>query len=241
MNSQDFEIFHDWGNTLKTNDKIQFRTIHAKAQDYLKTSSFAPSEIEEILIADGYKETLVKEALSVLTQPEMSESQIEAKVEAANGIPKKYADLAPRFEKVLTNKGANYFVKAMTSGESPLLKLSKKELETFQRIADLAYENPVHYATLHTYMKPSVTSELAENVCKARKIKNKCKIASDDSGFYKISHNDKIIKVSYKPIVSTSSKYQKSNYELFGFPDEYVILAYEANSPYAKLNKELAS
>jgi hypothetical protein len=30
-----------------------------------------------------------------------------------------------------------------------------------------------------------------------------------------------------------------SNYEKFGFPDEFVILAYEKNSPYSKIANDL--
>lgn len=240
MNSLDFEIFHNWNNSLKTNDKIQFRAIHAKAKSYLEKQAFNSSEIEEILLADGHKETLVKEALNLLTQSELTEPEVEAKVEAAAGIPKKYADIAHKFEKVLADKGADYFVKAVTSGTNPLMKISRKELETFQRIADLACENPVHLATLHAYMKPSITSELAENVCKARRIREKCKFAQNEDGSYKISHAGKIVEASFKPVSSTSEKYATSNYGVFGFPDEYVILAYEENSPYSKIKRELA-
>ena len=143
------------------------------------------------------------------------------------------------FEKVLASKGANFFVKVLTEGQEPLMKISRKELETFQRIADLAYENPVHFATLHAYMKPSITSELAENVCKARKIKDKCSFAQNEDGSFRISHKGKIIEASAKPVKSTSEKFSNSNYGTFGFPDEYVVLAYEESDPYSKIKKDL--
>jgi len=65
MNSADFEIFYNWNNSNKTNDKIQFRTIQSRMLPLLERKAFTNSEIEEILIAEGYKESLVKEALKI--------------------------------------------------------------------------------------------------------------------------------------------------------------------------------
>jgi len=239
MNSLDFEVFTNYNNSLKTNDKIQFRAIHAKAKSLFDKKVYAASEVEELLIADGYKETLVKEALEMLSKDDLNDTEVEKKVTEAAGMPKKYSDIAQNFEKVLASKGANFFVKVLTEGQEPLMKISRKELETFQRIADLAYENPVHFATLHAYMKPSITSELAENVCKARRIKDKCSFAQNEDGSFRISHKGKIIEASAKPVKSTSEKFSNSNYGTFGFPDEYVVLAYEESDPYSKIKKDL--
>lgn len=234
MNSQDFEIFYNWNNSLKTNDKIQFRAIQAKIRPYLEKNAYSMTEIEEILVAEGYKPNLVKEALNF----DNNKNDVEQRVSDANGVPKKYADLAHRFEKVLKEVGPTKFVKLITSGVNPLLKISSKEKYTFQKIADLAHENPIHLATLHTYLKPSIVSELAENVCRARKISDKCSFANTQKGL-SISHNGKTIFASSEPVKSTSQKFIDSNYEAFGFPDEYVILAYEHNSPYSKINHSL--
>jgi len=239
MNSLDFEVFTNYNNSFKTNDKIQFRAIHAKAISLFDKKVYATSEMEELLIADGYKESLVKEALAMLSKDELNDLEVETKVAEASGMPKKYSDVAQNFEKVLSSKGANFFVKVLTEGQAPLMKISRKELETFQRIADLAHENPVHFATLHAYMKPSITSELAENVCRARKIKEKCSFAQNEDGSYRISHKGKIIEASSKPVKSTSDKFNNSNYGIFGFPDEYVILAHEESNPYSRIKKDL--
>ena len=212
MNSLDFEVFTNYNNSFKTNDKIQFRAIHAKAKSLFDKKVYATSEMEELLIADGYKESLVKEALAMLSKDELNDLEVETKVASAAGI---------------------------TEGQAPLMKISRKELETFQRIADLAHENPVHFATLHAYMKPSITSELAENVCRARKIKEKCSFAQNEDGSYRISHKGKIIEASSKPVKSTSDKFNNSNYGIFGFPDEYVILAHEESNPYSRIKKDL--
>jgi len=147
------------------------------------------------------------------------EKVVEVIVEAANGVPKKYADIANKFEKVLFAKGPSSFVKLMTQGNNPLLKISKKEMETFQKIADTAYDNPVHLATLHTFIKPSITAELADNICKARKIRAKCSLKKIADGTYKITHGGKLIEASIKPVKSTSENYTTSHYDVFGFPD----------------------
>jgi hypothetical protein len=238
MKSHDYEIFYNWNNSLQTNDKIQFRTILAKIKPLKEAKGYSNSEVEEILITEGFKQNLIKEALKQDNHDD-SEESVEQKVEAANGIPKKYSDISHRFEKVLLAQGPNKFVKLMTQGENPIMKLSKKEKDTFQKIADVAYENPLYLQTLHAYMSPSVVSELAENVCKARKIRNKVSVAKVASGKYRITHAGKIIEASLKPLSSTSEKYSNSNYETFGFPDEYIILAHEEESPYSKINKDL--
>jgi hypothetical protein len=232
MNSQDFEIFYNWNNSLKTNDKIQFRKIQSEVKTLRK--AYSSTEIEEILVAEGYKPNLVKEALNFDSQDET----IEQKVVEVSTVPKKYADVSSKFEKVLMEIGPTKFVKMLTSGSSPLMKISKKEIETFQKIADVAYENSVHLVTLHAYMKPSIVSELAENVCRARKIKNKCSFANTEGGLA-ITFNGKTVVASTKPVKSSSAKCVDSNYEKFGFPDEFVILAYEKNSPYSKIANDL--
>jgi hypothetical protein len=238
MNSQDYEIFYNWNNSLQTNDKIQYRNILAKIKPLVEAGAYNNSEIEEILTAEGFKHKLIVAALEKDSSNESTES-IEDKIEAANGLPKKYSDISHRFEKVLIAKGPSKFVKLMTQGDNPLMKLSKKEKDTFQKIADVAFENPLYLQTLHAYMSPSIVSELAENVCKARKIRNKVSISKSKDGTYKITHAGKIIEASIKPIKSSSEKFANSNYETFGFPDEYIILAHEEESPYSKINKDL--
>ena len=238
MNSSDFEIFYNWDNANKTNDNIQYRTIQSKIKPLIERNVFSSSEIEEILIADGYKEALVKDAVRAASNNNISEPVTEP-VEV-NVVPKKYSDISSKFEKVLKAQGPTKFVKLMTSGDNPLIKLSKKELSNFQKIADTAYENPIHLATLHAFMKPSVVSELAENVCRARKIKSNCSFSKVSEGLYKISHNGTTVNASIKPVLSSSKKFATSSYGVFGFPDEYVILAYEESSPYEKIRKDLA-
>jgi len=233
MNSTDFEIFYNWNNSIKTNDKIQFRTIQAKIKSLPHYSS---DELEEILIAEGFKHNLIKEALNY-----SAEKPVEKAVEEAGGVPTKYSDVSNKFEKVLAEVGPSKFVKMVTSGTSPLIKISSKEKETFQHIVDLAYDNPVHLATLHAYMKPSIVSELAENVCKARKIRSKCSFAQNSDGSYRISFAGKVVEASSKPLKSNSEKFVTSHYVNFNFPDEYVILAHEESSPYAEIKKALNS
>lgn len=234
MQKKDSEIFYNWTNSNNTNDKLQFRTIQSRIAPLLERNAFTHSEIEEILIAEGYKQNLIKEAL----KSSEAEEEVEELV-AEETLPKKYSDLSHKFEKFLEAKGPTKFVKVMTQGENPLIKLSKKDLDTFQKIADTAYTNSVHYATLHAFMKPSIISELAENVCRARKIRSNCKVAQVNDGVFKIEHNGKTVKASFKPVISTSTKFASSNYGEFGFPDEYVILAYEEASPYSKIKKDL--
>jgi hypothetical protein len=238
MDSTDFEIFYNWNNAIRTNDKIQFRVIQSKIKPLLEKKAYSPSEIEEILIAEGYKENLIKEALA--SENPSTQRDVDTTVDIASGVPKKYSDISNKFEKILQAEGPSKFVKLMTQGENPLVKISKKELDTFQKIADTAYENPVHLATLHAFIKPSIVSELAENVCRARKIKNKCSFAKINDGTYKITHSGKTVEASFKPLKSTSTKYANSNYGVFGFPDEYIILAYEEDSPYSKIKKDLS-
>jgi hypothetical protein len=233
MNSADFEIFYNWNNSLKTNDKIQFRTIQAKIKPMLEKEGFSKSEVEEILLADGFKANLIKEALNF-----NENSTTEEKVIKVAGIPKSYSDLSSSIERVLKTNGPSKFVALITSGTNPLVKISSKEKDTLQKIADTAYDNPVHLATLHAFLKPSIVSELAENVCRARKIASKCSITNSNN-MSKISYNGKIVEASTLPIYSNSEKFVSSNYDKFGFPDEYVILAYENNSPYAKISKDL--
>jgi len=237
MQKKDSEIFYNWTNSNNTNDKLQFRTIQSRIAPLLERNAYNHSEIEEILVSEGYKQNLIKEALKMASKDEEIEETEE--VEAEETLPKKYSDLSYKFERVLEAKGPTKFVKIMTQGENPLMKLSKKELDTFQKIADTAYTNSVHYATLHAFMKPSIISELAENVCRARKIRKNCRVAKVDDGVYQIEHNGKTVKASYKPVISTSNKFASSNYAEFGFPDEYVILAYEEASPYSQIKKDL--
>ena len=117
MNSQDFEIFYNWNNSLKTNDKIQFRKIQSEVKTLRK--AYSSTEIEEILVAEGYKPNLVKEALNFDSQDET----IEQKVVEVSTVPKKYADVSSKFEKVLMEIGPTKFVKMLTSGSSPLMKI----------------------------------------------------------------------------------------------------------------------
>lgn len=229
MNSTDFEIFYNWGNTLSTNDKIQFKKIQSQISNLKKNHSVG--EMEEILVANGYKYSLVKEALS--EKKEVKTAQAEPVT-----MPKKYADIAPRIEQTLKELGSNKFVSLLTKGTNPLMKLSKKQVETFQKLADSALEDSIYFDALHSYMKPSIVSELCENVRIARKIKDFCKIDNKDN-LYKIHHNGKVVEASISPVKSTSAKYKENNYSYFNFPDEYVILAYEESSPYSKIKKDL--
>lgn len=240
MNNSDYEMFCNWNSSLASNENIQTRTILAEARKMI-VKSFTIPEIEEVLLASGYRQNLIKTALDSMNESDglMTENiEAESENEESFGVPKKYSDMAPRFEKILKTSGAKKFVDLMTSGTNPLIKISKKEKETFHRIASLAIENPVHLNTLHSYIRPSITSELAENVCKARKIRSKCNVEGENSS-YKIVHNGNTIKVSTSPVSSTHTKFAESNYGVFGFPDEYVIMAYEEDAPYARLTKDL--
>lgn len=240
MNNSDYEMFCNWNSGLASNENIQTRTILAEARKMI-SKSFTIQEIEEILLASGYRQNLVKTALDSMDESDglMSEGATsESEEDSSFSVPKKYSDMAPRFEKILKASGAKAFVDLMTSGTDPLVKISKKEKETFHRIASLAIENPVHLNTLHSYIRPSITSELAENVCKARKIRSKCNVEGENNS-YKITHNGNTIKVSTSPVSSTNTKFADSNYGVFGFPDEYVIVAYEEDTPYARLTKDL--
>lgn len=236
MNSSDFEIFYNWNNNNRTNDQLQLRTIQSRMRPLLEKKAFSIGEIEEILIAEGYKESLIKEALRVKESPAQKTSQQQSE---NKGVPTKYADIAPKFEKILQANGPSTLVKLLTEGPSPLLKISQKEALTFRRVAELAFDDPAHLATLHSFLRPSVVSELSENICRARKMKDKCVVAQVSDGTYEIQHNGKKVQASVKPVKSTSEKFAKSNYEYFDFPDEYVILAYEESSPYSKIIKDL--
>jgi hypothetical protein len=237
MQKTDNEIFYNWTNSNNSNDQLQLRTIKSRIAPMLAKQVFAHSEIEEILVAEGYKQNLIKEALKMADKENEVEEPVKTAEEAI--IPKRYSDLSHRFEKLLETKGPTKFVNTLTKGENPLMKLSRKELETFQKIADTAYTNTVHHATLHAFMKPSIISELAENVCRARKISKNCRVAKVAENVYQISHNDKKIEVSLGPVKSSSTKFASSSYGELGFPDEYVILAYEESSPYSQIKKDL--
>lgn len=233
--SMDFEIFYNWNNSLRTNDKIQYRAIKEKIKPMLK-KAYKESEIEELLLAEGYKFNLIKEALK--TPNESLDITIDESIDSANGVPKKYADISYKLEKTLSKVGPSKFVKLITQGENPLIKISAKEINVFQKLANLAFENPQYIDTLHSYMKPSIVSELGEIICKARSIVKDCKVAKTQTG-YSISHGNKVIEASIKPVNSTSEKFVNSNYQMFGFPDEYVIIAFEEESPISKLKKDL--
>jgi hypothetical protein len=236
MQKKDNEIFYNWTNSNNANDKLQFRTIQSRISPLLEKTAFTHSEIEEILLSEGYKQSLIKEALK------MSSKEEETVVKEASkevSIPKRYSDLSQKLEKLLQASGPTKFVKTLTQGESPLMKLSGKELDTFQKIADTAYTNSIHNAVLHAFMKPSIISELAENVCRARKIRQNCRVAKVNDDVYQINHNNNKIEVSLKTLKSSSKKFASSNYAELGFPDEYIILAYEESSPYAQIKKDL--
>ena len=231
----DFEVFHNWNNSLRTNDKIQFRSMQDKIKNMKQ--AYNESEIEEILLSEGYKHNLIKEAID-FSFSKKTNSSTDQLIDKANGVPKKYADISHNFEKVLFEQGPLKFVKLTTQGNSPIIKISNKESEALLTIAELVYENPIYIDTFHSYIKPSIVSELAENVCKARAILNKCKVSKTNNG-YQIKHGDKLVEASTKPINSTSKKFVESNYKIFGFPDEYVIIAHEEESPISKLKKDL--
>jgi hypothetical protein len=235
MISNDSDILINWTRSNAANDNLQLRTIQSRIRPYLERKSMKNSEIEEILLAEGYKENLIKEALRLASTKD-EESVVVA--DTFKGIPKKYGDVAPKIEAVLAAKGPSKFVKMLTEGNSPIVKISKKDLDSLQKIADKAFENPLEMPVLHAFLKPSVISELAENVCRARKIRQNCKVAQTKDG-YKIAHKNKEIFASSKPISSTSDKFASSNYEAFGFPDEYVIIAHEEASPYSQIQKDL--
>ncbi len=236
MNSSDFEIFYNWNNNNRSNDQLQLRTIQSRMRPLLEKKAYSFSEIEEILVAEGYKETLIKEALRLKGDSKPKEAKLP---EEHKGVPTKYADIAHKFEKTLQASGPDRLVKLLTEGQSPLLKLSKKEILTFRKIADLAYDDPAHLATLHSFLRPSVVSELSENICRARKMKQKSVIAKINDDTYEISYNGKKVQASVKPVKSTSEKFANSNYGHFDFPDEYVILAHEESSPYSQIIKDL--
>lgn len=232
MNSKDVEIFHNWTNNNKTNEQIQLRTIKARILPMLKRGVYASSDIEEILVSEGYRLDLIKKAMAI-DEPTKTAQKVE------KGFPKSYKDLAPNIEKVLNERGPTAFVKMLTSGTNPLMKLSKKDRDTFQKIADTAYDNPIHVNTLHAFMEPSIISELAENICTARKIKSNCKVAQKNSEVFEITHKGVTISASPVQMKSTSEKFAQSNYEAFGFPDEYIALAYEEFSPYSRIKNEI--
>lgn len=236
--TKDFEIFYNWNNSLRTNDKIQFRSMQDRIKT-MKKQAYNESEMEEILLSEGYKHNLIKEALSASFKKTAKRTE-EQSMDVANGVPKKYSDIAHKFEKTLMEVGPTKFVNLTTQGESPLIKISSKEVEAFQSIANLAYENPIYLDTLHSYIKPSVVSELAENICKARTIASKCSLKKTQTG-YEITHGGKTIEASASPVKSSSSKFVNSNYQSFGFPDEYVIIAFEQESPISKLKKDLGN
>jgi hypothetical protein len=48
MNSTDFEIFYNWNNSLRTNDKIQYKAIQAAAKELLNKSAYSPSVLNKI-------------------------------------------------------------------------------------------------------------------------------------------------------------------------------------------------
>ena len=114
MQKKDSEIFYNWTNSNNTNDKLQFRTIQSRIAPLLERNAYNHSEIEEILVSEGYKQNLIKEALKMANKDEEIEETEE--VEAEETLPKKYSDLSHKFERVLEAKGPTKFVKIMTQG-----------------------------------------------------------------------------------------------------------------------------
>lgn len=234
MNSQEMELLTKLIGRHDQEDAIAIKTAMNRISQ-LK-SSYGPEEISEILLAEG-----VSERIASLSLEKVFTKVAEKKKEEYyfKGVPKSYKDIALRFEKVLLSHGPRKFVKMTTEGQDPIIKLSKSEKETFLKLSEAAYNDHVRLASLHAFIQPSIIGELNNKVCVARKLAKTASVQKINEDTYEITVKGKKIEANINDIDSTNPVFSESNYKEFGFPDEYVIMAYEKSLPYESIIKNL--
>jgi len=234
--TQTDDMIYNWRNSLRKNDQGE-RIVAAQVAQQLKSRDFNENEAIDMMIADGYSMAIAKAAVEDVYEVVTAQTSYKPQ-RTAMVVPTKYNDVAPIIEDTLKSTATNEFINLLTTGEQPIMRLSRKGLDSFSRLVKAAKEDKFALETLHGELKPWIEEAMLNSVLLAEKTQARI-FKAESEGQYKVSTAKGVIDVDLESGTSSGSRFQKGNFAQFGLADEYLVKVADTVSPHARLTRAI--
>lgn len=237
MLPQTDEMIYNWRNELRQNVQGEQFVAAQTAENY-KQRGFTAAETLEMLAADKCDLRIAEAAVKSVFEPE-AKTAAKKETRTAQVVPTSYADVAPIIENTLSRLSAREFVDRLTRSEAPIIRMASANVESLQRLAAQAKEEPYALSVLHDELRPWVEDAMLKSVLLAEKEPAQVTAASKNSSRYKVASRKEVAEVDLDNGTSTGSRFQKGHFADFGLADEFMVRAADVTSPYQRLKRAL--
>lgn len=239
MLASEAEIIYNWRNELRQNNQGE-RTVAAQSAIDFQKRGFTAQEALEMLAAEKFDLRTAEHAVyTVYGKTACAESS--QPVRTAMVVPTSYSDVKPIIEDTLGRLSAKEFVDRLTKSESPIVRVSQKNLESWYRLAANAKQDAFGLDVLHSELKPWVEETMLKSVLIAEREEARIQKVAKNERRYKVAMRKEAAEVDLDHGTSTGTRFQKGNFADFGLADEFMIQAADHVSPYERLKRALGN
>ena len=236
-NTIDFDLIYNWGGTLsKTDGGARLVTIRL-ASNY-REAGLEPSQIEDILLSDGYRQDTVSSAIGEVFADRIASEEPTKPQRFAMVAPARYAEVQPLINEAFDRLGPIDFVNRLAMSKDPILFVDKKQLKSWYRLAQRAAEEPYAREIMHNELQPFVEEAMYTSVILAEKNALPVREADKD-GEYLLGDGDHCVRVNLAEGTSNGKRFINGNFADFGLACEHIVRAAEYASPEGRLRRAL--
>lgn len=233
------DIIYNWRNELRQNIQGE-RTVAAQKAIDFQRRGFSAQEALEMLVADNFDLRIAEHAVYNVYGKTASADSSQP-VRTAMVVPTSYSDVKPIIEDTLKRLSAKDFVDRLAKSESPIVRVSQKNLESWYRLASKAKQDAYALDVLHSELRPWVEDAMLKSVLIAEREEAKIQKLSKNEQRYRVAMRKESAEVDLDKGTSTGARYQKGNFADFGLADEFMVYAADHISPYERLRRVLGN
>jgi hypothetical protein len=228
------EMILNWSNNLrKTNDGLRY--VAAQTAQAYKADGFNASETFELMVADDFDIDVTKEILSQVFESEKIASAPEP-TRFAMVVPTSYKDVVPLIEDALVKLSPNQFVESLFN---KLIISSRKDKESWKRLAQQAVNDPVAKKILHEDLRPWIEETMLNSVLAAEQQQYRVAALDGELKEYAVSTNSGNVKVNLQDGVCSCERFQNGHFASFGLACEHMVRVADTISPFERLTRAL--
>lgn len=222
MNLQNDEMIYNWSNSLRQNDDGA-RFIAAQTAASLRERGFSAPEALDVMVADEFNQDIAKSAVAATYFEPAAE--VPAAKRTAKVVPTSYGDILPFVENALKLMPTREFVDKLSAGSAPILRVSQRSLQSWNRLAGLAKDNDSALSQLHRDLRPWMEEAMLNSVL--------------------IAESDSTRTASKKSVTDLGkgtcdcARFIGGNFATFGLACEHIVVAADHASPHQRLIRAL--
>jgi hypothetical protein len=233
------DIIYNWRNELRQNTQGE-RTVAAQSAIDFQKRGFTAQEALEMLAAENFDLRIAEHAVYTVYGKTAS-AESSQPVRTAMVVPTSYSDVKPIIEDTLRRLSAKEFVDRLAKSESPIVRVSQKNLESWYRLAANAKQDAFALDVLHSELKPWVEETMLKSVLIAEREEARIQKLAKNERRYKVAMRKEAAEVDLDQGTSTGTRFQKGHFADFGLADEFMIQAADHVSPYERLKRALGN